>query len=123
MGRQTYNSTRHIILIQSQMSLLLILIAACLMEEQQIPFLQVFGLTRRVLEPTIYYTQGEHAYDYTTNGIVMDNIMSPGTTINNLLLIRRCCHLYFTFSEHGMTHSFTCFPKVELSIVIVLHYK
>ena len=29
----------------------------------------VFGLTRSGLEPTIYHTQGEHAYHYTTNAV------------------------------------------------------
>jgi hypothetical protein len=31
----------------------------------------VFGVTLSVLEPTIYHTQGEHAYLYTTDRVVV----------------------------------------------------
>ena len=53
---------------QANPSLLFHLNAACLTEKQQIPNLE-FGLTRSVLEPTIYHTRGKHSNHYNTNAV------------------------------------------------------
>ena len=57
----------HIILIHCR-SLFFILKAAWLSEKHQIPIVFVFGLTRLLLEPMIYY-RGEPAIHYTTDAV------------------------------------------------------
>ena len=46
---------------KEKQSLLLLLNAACVAEEQQIPNIKVFGLTRSCIEPTIYRTRDKQA--------------------------------------------------------------
>jgi hypothetical protein len=53
---------------RANQSLLFLLNAAWLAEKQQIPIL-VFGLTRPMLEPTIYRTWDEHTNHYATDAV------------------------------------------------------
>ena len=48
---------------------------------------KVFGLTRSGLEPTIYHIWGEHAYNYTTDAVVLYEhfIFSLYTSIINTI--------------------------------------
>ena len=55
--------------------LLLLLKAACFVEQQQIPILQVFALNRTGFEDTIYRTRGEYANHYTTNAVLDIHVM------------------------------------------------
>jgi len=65
----------------------------------------VFGLTRSVLEPTIYSTPGEHAKHYTTDAVypimTIYSIFNMGNTKG-------------ATSGAGITHSFEAYSVVLL---------
>jgi hypothetical protein len=69
---------------RANQSLLFLLNAACLAEQQHIPIFLFFGLTRPGLEPTVYRTRGEHANLYSTDAI----------TVAGMLRIRSCFTLW-----------------------------
>ena len=65
-------------------SLLLLIIAACLTEKQQIPVphLEYFSLTRPGLEAAINRTRGEVANYYTTDAVI--SLVSKQNTKTNI---------------------------------------